>query len=184
MMSNCLLSLLAFGSVSLKSSAVLFQPIQSASPSFSLDIPFYLPEGLAYDTNRDRVILGSLATGAIRAFPNSDDFDSRDESTSSLIYSGSINGTFTPVAGIKVYGDVLYAGIGSLPPLSGPFYGGLLILDLTNPSDAQLVDFSSLYNGLLMLPNDVAYSSYDNAIYVTDFYSYRIFKYDLTTQVR
>jgi hypothetical protein len=158
--------------------------IQAASPAFSVDISYYLPEGIAYDPNRDRIILASLSVGYIYAFPNSkSDLGSLSASDATQIYGGSINGISTPVAGIKVYGDTLYAAVGAFPPLSSPFYGGMLIINLLNTSDVKLVDFSSLYDNKPMVPNDVVYSSYANAIFITDFVGFRIFKYDLATMV-
>lgn len=177
-----MLSLIFFCIIS-KSLGVLFRPIQTASPSFTLGISDFRPEGLTYDVNRDRVIIASLSTGVIRAFPNTDSLDTINEGSSTQLYEGSIDGTKTPIVGIKVFGDVLYGAVGQLPPLTSPFYGGLLILDLANPSNVELVDFSSLYDGTSMLPNDVVYSSYANAVFVTDWIGYRIFKYDLSTKV-
>ena len=166
-------------------SSLLFQSLQSASPVYKINIPYYVPEGLAYHEATDRIIIPSLATGAIRSFPNTNQLDSISEQGSTLLYSGSFNGTNTPIVGIKVYGDTLYGAVGAIPPLPGPFYGGLLILDLqSSSSNVQLVDFSPLYGGTLMTPNDVVYSSYANAIFVTDFYGYRVFKYDLATSVQ
>jgi len=168
------------------SSSSLFRPIQLASPSLTVQISYFVPEGLTYDENNDRVILASLSTGEIRSFPNTNQLTETEigvgSLSSTLLYSGRFKGIDTPIAGIKVYDNILYGAVGSIPPLTGPFYGGLLILDLNNVSDVQLIDFSSLAAGKLMTPNDVVYSEYANAIFITDFYSYRIFKYDLTTQ--
>jgi hypothetical protein len=163
--------------------ALLFQPIQSASSLYEVNIPYYVPEGVSYHQATDRIILSSLSTGEIRAFPNTNELNSINKNGSSLLYPGSHNGIYTPIVGVKVYENTLYGAVGSLPPLPGPFYGGLLILDLQNPSNVELVDFSSLYDGTLMTPNDVVYSSSANAIFVTDFYGYRIFRYDLSTLV-
>lgn len=165
------------------SNGILFKPFQSAKNIFSIDIPYFVPEGVTYHAATDRFLVSSLATGEIRSFPNTDELDTINKNGTQLIYSGTINGIFTPVVGIKVYGNTLYGAVGAIPPLEAPFYGGLLIIDLQNPSTPQLVDFSSLALGKPMILNDVVYSTYANAVFVTDFYGYRIFRYDLSTSV-
>lgn len=164
-----------------------FDPVQIASRSIDIEIPWYVPEGLAYDPTYDQILITSMTTGYIRAFPNSDKV-SAGASENTVLYDGS-TGTgdsqlATPLAGIKVYNQIAYAAVGMIPVLKGPFFGGVILQPIGTPNAGEtLYDLSNLVNVSTtegnaegMFCNDIALSSADGSIYVTDLWGYRLFR--------
>ncbi len=139
----------------------------SKSVNYNAFMPI-LPEGIAYDTNRQSFLVSSASTGAIGAVNQSGTY-------STLISAATFVGNGSFGLAIDDVNNRLHVASANL---QDPTYGHLLTFDLTDATLLYDNDLAALGNGGLSFINDVTVDSEGNA-YATNSDQGIIYKVDM-----
>ena len=132
---------------------------QVGAPTLTIDIPWFVPEGLDFDAARDQIIVASIGTGQLRAFQNSPDATVTLGTGGSIeLYNGTsyVNGawTKTPTVGVEIDGSMLLAAVGTAPPMAGdsgslpPPRARIRRVRRLGPCRVRVVDVAAVEHGL------------------------------------